>query len=154
MAANLLGSRWGQEKAAFFSLSLFWRQYFILCSLRWDSSSHLHCDTSLWGCTIFFPPLLPFLQHISSPSQGWYFCVNFCALKHIINNPACSKWMTCPSVAVISWTSTSLEKVGTQVNSWIIEGTGCKAAVPPCVKYRVDEAEECVPHMSQLRPRA
>lgn len=23
--------------------------------------------------------------------------------------------------------------------------------VPPCVKYRVDEAEECVPHVSQLR---
>ena len=33
-----------------------------------------------------------------------------CALKHVINNPVCSKWMTCPSVAAISWTATSLSR--------------------------------------------
>lgn len=32
-----------------------------------------------------------------------------CALKHIINNPVCSEWMTCPSVAVIPWKATSLK---------------------------------------------
>lgn len=117
-----------------------WRRICLaLAEVMWKLLSSL---SAYFGDNISYPTLCSYLS-----SAGWRIFVRLqlllftllhtiflrplrdgifvriCALKHIINNPACSKWMTRPSVAVISWTSTSLPaKLQTGVNSWIIEG--------------------------------
>lgn len=148
MVANLLGARWGHVKAAFFPppLSVYFGDNTSYSS---TSTQRGYFSSTVWHIFVRVQHFLLLHTIFLHSLRGGIF-VWICTLKHIINNPVCSKWMTCPSVAVISWTATSLSKVGTQENSWNIEGIRCSAAVSPYVKYSVDKADFGVLHRTSL----
>lgn len=91
------------ESCFFFSLSVYLETILRtpLAARRGNlSSTAWHISVRVQGFLLLHTTLLRSLR-------GGIF-VRICALKHVINNPVCSKWMTRPSVAAISWTATSL----------------------------------------------
>ncbi len=87
----------------------FFSQFILETILHTPLSAQKGClSSTVWHIFVRVQDFLLLHTIFLHSLRGGIF-VWICTLKHIINNPVCSKWMTCPSVAVISWKATSLK---------------------------------------------
>lgn len=139
-------SAWLSLRSCFFFFSFIFQTITPYSSLCTERMSCIYSMTHLYeGARFFFSLLHTIFLH---SLRGGIF-VWICTLKHIINNPVCSKWMTCPSVAVISWKAMSLLKVGTQVNSRKCKCIHYSTTLSPYVTVHESDLDVRVPNTSR-----